>query len=182
MTEGVTCPLILVIKQGGSHLICKPRKSVTPGCWMVPEVNVKQLNKQLYMYFDISPSLVLSISICNVTNNRFNNFFQQFESESESEAESGNKENGGHRSSAPHSAHHSDRSDQSDVEMAPSPEMSDPPTPPPKLPPYLPALQGCRSVDDFTHLNRIEEGTYGVVFRAEDRKQSMSDLNSYYLC
>jgi len=56
--------------------------------------------------------------------------------------------------------------------MAMTPEMSDPPTPPPRLPPYYPALQGCRSVDDFRHLNRIEEGTYGVVFRAEDLKQS----------
>lgn len=31
-------------------------------------------------------------------------------------------------------------------------------------------LQGCRSVDDFEKLNRIDEGTYGVVFRARDNK------------
>lgn len=33
---------------------------------------------------------------------------------------------------------------------------------------YFPAIQGCRSVDQFTRLNRIEEGTYGVVYRAKD--------------
>ncbi|CAI0381084.1 unnamed protein product [Linum tenue] len=31
-------------------------------------------------------------------------------------------------------------------------------------------LRGCRSVDDFERLNRIDEGTYGVVFRAKDSK------------
>ncbi len=40
----------------------------------------------------------------------------------------------------------------------------------PILPPYLPAIQGCRSVDEFQCLNRIEEGTYGVVYRAKDKK------------
>ena len=75
VTEGVTCRLILVIKQGGSHLICKPTISVGPGCWMVPKVNIKQLNKQLYMYIDISPTLVISIPICNVRNNQFVNLF-----------------------------------------------------------------------------------------------------------
>ena len=40
----------------------------------------------------------------------------------------------------------------------------------PELPPYLPALQGCRSVEEFHCLNRIEEGTYGVVYRARDKK------------
>jgi cell division cycle 2-like protein len=30
-------------------------------------------------------------------------------------------------------------------------------------------LNGCRSVDSYRKLNRIEEGTYGVVFRAQDR-------------
>uniref|UniRef100_A0A8C2UZY2 Cyclin-dependent kinase 11B n=1 Tax=Chinchilla lanigera TaxID=34839 RepID=A0A8C2UZY2_CHILA len=39
-----------------------------------------------------------------------------------------------------------------------------------ELPKYLPALQGCRSVEDFQCLNRIEEGTYGVVYRARDKK------------
>ncbi|XP_075745539.1 cyclin dependent kinase 11B pitslre isoform X9 [Rhipicephalus microplus] len=39
-----------------------------------------------------------------------------------------------------------------------------------QLPPYLPAIQGCRSVEEFHCLNRIEEGTYGVVYRARDKK------------
>ncbi|KAG5889207.1 hypothetical protein JTB14_033285 [Gonioctena quinquepunctata] len=38
------------------------------------------------------------------------------------------------------------------------------------LPPYLPAVQGCRSVEEFQCLNRIEEGTYGVVYRARDKR------------
>ena len=40
----------------------------------------------------------------------------------------------------------------------------------PKLPPYFPAIQGCRSVEEFQWLNRIEEGTYGVVYRAKDKR------------
>ncbi|XP_059657737.1 cyclin-dependent kinase G-2-like isoform X2 [Cornus florida] len=31
-------------------------------------------------------------------------------------------------------------------------------------------LQGCRSVEEFERLNRINEGTYGVVYRARDKK------------
>nr|WNT93103.1 CDKG1-1 protein [Phyllostachys edulis] len=31
-------------------------------------------------------------------------------------------------------------------------------------------LQGCRSVDEFQRLNKINEGTYGVVFRVRDKK------------
>ncbi|XP_049823372.1 cyclin-dependent kinase 11B isoform X2 [Aethina tumida] len=38
------------------------------------------------------------------------------------------------------------------------------------LPSYYPAIQGCRSVEEFQCLNRIEEGTYGVVYRAKDRR------------
>lgn len=40
----------------------------------------------------------------------------------------------------------------------------------PELPPYLPAIQGCRSVEEFQCLNRIEEGTFGVVYRARDKR------------
>ena len=40
----------------------------------------------------------------------------------------------------------------------------------PDLPPYYPAIQGCRNVEEFSCLNRIEEGTYGVVYRAKDKK------------
>jgi len=39
----------------------------------------------------------------------------------------------------------------------------------PKLPNYYPAIMGCRSVDEFECLNRIEEGTYGVVYRAREK-------------
>lgn len=39
-----------------------------------------------------------------------------------------------------------------------------------ELPPYLPALMGCRSVECYEWLNRIEEGTYGVVFRGKDKR------------
>jgi len=40
------------------------------------------------------------------------------------------------------------------------------------LPPYLPSIYGCRSVEEFQCLNRIEEGTYGVVYRAKDKKSN----------
>ena len=32
-----------------------------------------------------------------------------------------------------------------------------------------PILAGCRSVDQYEKLNKIDEGTYGVVYRARDR-------------
>ena len=31
-------------------------------------------------------------------------------------------------------------------------------------------VQGCRSVDEFERLNKIDEGTYGVVYRAREKK------------
>ena len=31
-------------------------------------------------------------------------------------------------------------------------------------------LQGCRSVDEFERLNKIDESTYGVVYRAKNKK------------
>ena len=33
-----------------------------------------------------------------------------------------------------------------------------------------PSIFSCRSVDCFKKLNRIDEGTYGIVYRAEDLK------------
>ena len=54
----------------------------------------------------------------------------------------------------------------------PSPSPASPPTPPPEEILYLPALMGCRSVECYEWLNRIEEGTYGVVFRARDIRTS----------
>ena len=58
--------------------------------------------------------------------------------------------------------------------------MMDSPPPSPiemKLPPYLPAIEGCRSIDLFSCLNRIEEGTYGVVYRAKDKKTGEINVN-----
>ncbi|ESW30701.1 hypothetical protein PHAVU_002G175700 [Phaseolus vulgaris] len=45
-------------------------------------------------------------------------------------------------------------------------------TPEPLSPPQrtVNMLQGCRSVDEFERLNKIDEGTYGVVYRARDKK------------
>ncbi|KAL9423727.1 hypothetical protein AB3S75_035752 [Citrus x aurantiifolia] len=45
-------------------------------------------------------------------------------------------------------------------------------TPEPAGPPQrsINMLQGCRSVDEFERLNKIDEGTYGVVYRARDKK------------
>ncbi|CAG0921033.1 unnamed protein product [Notodromas monacha] len=46
-----------------------------------------------------------------------------------------------------------------------------PPTPPEsRLPAYYPAISGCRLVEEFQCLNRIEEGTFGVVYRARDKR------------
>ncbi|XP_027195416.2 cyclin-dependent kinase 11B-like [Dermatophagoides pteronyssinus] len=39
-----------------------------------------------------------------------------------------------------------------------------------ELPPYYPAIHGCRSVEEFHCMNRVEEGTYGVVYRAKDKR------------
>jgi len=65
------------------------------------------------------------------------------------------------------SASEDDDDDQDYIEDSPptsSPELK------PQLPPYFPAIQGCRNVEEFHCLNRIEEGTYGVVFRARDKR------------
>lgn len=41
-------------------------------------------------------------------------------------------------------------------------------------------FQGCRSVEEFQCLNRIEEGTYGVVYRAKDKKTgTQTHLHSF---
>ena len=38
---------------------------------------------------------------------------------------------------------------------------------------YYPAISGCRSLEkEYEYLNRIEEGTYGVVYRARERRTS----------
>uniref|UniRef100_A0A3Q0S9H0 cyclin-dependent kinase n=1 Tax=Amphilophus citrinellus TaxID=61819 RepID=A0A3Q0S9H0_AMPCI len=79
------------------------------------------------------------------------------------------EEEAGEGEPTPHSQTHS---------RSPTPEENYVPESPPispvelkkELPKYLPALQGCRSVEEFQCLNRIEEGTYGVVYRAKDKK------------
>ena len=53
-------------------------------------------------------------------------------------------------------------------------EVERSPTPEKELPCYLPALMGCRSVEEnYDYLNKIEEGTYGVVHRAKDKKTGL---------
>lgn len=51
-------------------------------------------------------------------------------------------------------------------------EHDSPDTPEPTVPLQrsVNMLQGCRSVDEFERLNKIDEGTYGVVYRAKDKK------------
>lgn len=49
-------------------------------------------------------------------------------------------------------------------------ETIDTPVIDPNLPAYYPALYGCRNVEEYEWLNRIEEGTYGVVYRAKDKR------------
>lgn len=42
------------------------------------------------------------------------------------------------------------------------------------LPIYYAGISGCRSVAEFGNLKRIEEGTFGVVFRAVEKKTGES--------
>lgn len=65
------------------------------------------------------------------------------------------------------------------AEAAPAPPRQPHPPPPPPTPPppppssssLAPSLrQPCRSVDSFERLAKISEGTYGVVYKARDRR------------
>ncbi|KMT07530.1 hypothetical protein BVRB_6g151410 isoform C [Beta vulgaris subsp. vulgaris] len=56
----------------------------------------------------------------------------------------------------------SDSEDEDDSRLTPEPPAA------PKR--TVNMLQGCRSVDEFERLNKIDEGTYGVVYRAKDKK------------
>uniref|UniRef100_A0A1D1YIG7 Cyclin-dependent kinase G-2 n=1 Tax=Anthurium amnicola TaxID=1678845 RepID=A0A1D1YIG7_9ARAE len=58
----------------------------------------------------------------------------------------------------------SDADSEADSDLAKNPE----PVQPPQR--SINMLQGCRSVDEFERLNKIDEGTYGVVYRAKDKK------------
>lgn len=54
-----------------------------------------------------------------------------------------------------------------DLWAVPSPGPAASPCTSPVPPaPHIPLLSGCRSVDNFKKLNKIDEGTYGVVYRA----------------
>lgn len=98
----------------------------------------------------------------------------KFDSASESEEEEGedvqSEEEGEDRSSD------SDKDNDDDGQDDDGNYVDSPPQSPvilkAELPAYLPALQGCRSVEEFNCLNRIEEGTYGVVYRALEKKTS----------
>ncbi|XP_041014223.1 cyclin-dependent kinase G-2-like isoform X1 [Juglans microcarpa x Juglans regia] len=57
-----------------------------------------------------------------------------------------------------------DSGDEDDSRGTPEPTLAAPPQRSVNM------LQGCRSVDEFERLNRIDEGTYGVVYRARDKK------------
>ncbi|GBM57228.1 Cyclin-dependent kinase 11B [Araneus ventricosus] len=59
---------------------------------------------------------------------------------------------------------------EAEPEKSTSPVKQEVTTPAAEPPPYKPAIQGCRSVEEFHCLNRIEEGTYGVVYRARDKR------------
>ncbi|KAM9785696.1 cyclin-dependent kinase 11B [Neosynchiropus ocellatus] len=95
--------------------------------------------------------------------------FDHDSEESGEDMEDEEEEDAGENDPTPQSQTHS---------RSPTPEENYIPDSPPmspvelkkQLPKYLPALQGCRSVEEFQCLNRIEEGTYGVVYRAKDKK------------
>ncbi|XP_011623396.1 cyclin-dependent kinase G-2 [Amborella trichopoda] len=65
-----------------------------------------------------------------------------------------------------HTEHGSGLDTESEDEERPTTPLR--PIPPPTR--TINMLQGCRSVDEFQRLNRIDEGTYGVVYRAKDKK------------
>lgn len=60
--------------------------------------------------------------------------------------------------------HLSDTDSDDDVDRTESPKTAQPPQR------CINMLLGCRSVDEFERLNKIDEGTYGVVYRARDKK------------
>eukprot|EP00257_Ricinus_communis_P014519 XP_015572216.1 cyclin-dependent kinase G-2 isoform X2 [Ricinus communis] len=59
---------------------------------------------------------------------------------------------------------HSDRNSENENDSRATPEPAGPPQRSVNM------LLGCRSVDEFERLNKIDEGTYGVVYRAKDKK------------
>ncbi|XP_066462877.1 cyclin-dependent kinase 11B-like isoform X3 [Eleutherodactylus coqui] len=98
-----------------------------------------------------------------VTESRFDHDSSESEEEEEEEEEDEEEEEET-RIESPHSIA------RTDGEYVPDSPVMSPVELKQELPKYLPALQGCRSVEEFQCLNRIEEGTYGVVYRAKDKK------------
>lgn len=39
-----------------------------------------------------------------------------------------------------------------------------------QLPVFYPGLMGCRNIDEYECVNRVDEGTFGVVYRGKDRR------------
>ncbi|XP_058731829.1 cyclin-dependent kinase G-2 isoform X2 [Vicia villosa] len=58
----------------------------------------------------------------------------------------------------------------SETESEDDDDRQETPEPPAQPQRTVNMLQGCRSVDEFERLNKIDEGTYGVVYRAKDKK------------
>lgn len=52
----------------------------------------------------------------------------------------------------------------------PEPTERPPPEPQPQPPRHHPLFHGCRSIEEYERLNFIDQGTYGFVFKARDKK------------
>ncbi|KAM9342970.1 cyclin-dependent kinase 11B isoform 2-T3 [Pholidichthys leucotaenia] len=104
-----------------------------------------------------------------VPESRFDHDSEESGEDMEEEEEEEEEEEGGENDPTPQSQTHSRSATPEENYIPDSPPMS-PAELKKELPKYLPALQGCRSVEEFQCLNRIEEGTYGVVYRAKDKK------------
>ncbi|XP_055078916.1 cyclin-dependent kinase 11B isoform X2 [Periophthalmus magnuspinnatus] len=102
-----------------------------------------------------------------VPESRFDHNSEQSADDTEEEEEE--EEDGREGNPTPQSQTHSHSATPEENYIPDSPPLS-PVELKKELPKYLPALQGCRSVEEFQCLNRIEEGTYGVVYRAKDKK------------
>ncbi|XP_055593461.1 serine/threonine-protein kinase PITSLRE [Uranotaenia lowii] len=89
---------------------------------------------------------------------------------SRSRSRSPRRRHGSSRSDSPRSDRESDDNRKSNTREKDEPKSPVMQIEEEELPPYLPGIQGCRSVEEFQCLNRIEEGTYGVVYRAKDKR------------
>ncbi|KAM7410934.1 hypothetical protein PAMA_021075 [Pampus argenteus] len=104
-----------------------------------------------------------------VPESRFDHDTEESGEEMEDEEEEEEEDDAGEADPTPQSQTHSRSLTPEENYIPDSPPIS-PVELKKELPKYLPALQGCRSVEEFQCLNRIEEGTYGVVYRAKDKK------------